>query len=69
MRLDFKMENRKNDDNVYDVTCIYTFSEPIKNKQSRFMENNIFINGIKSEGFKNLLSAINNESYKKVKYQ
>ena len=64
MRLDFKMENRKNDDIVYNVTCIYTFSEPIKNKQSRFKENNIFINGIKSEGFKNLLSAINNESYK-----
>ena len=69
MSLDFKMENKKNNDNVYNVTCIYTFSEPIKNIQYRFKENNIFINGIKSEGFKNLLSAINNESYKEVKYQ
>jgi hypothetical protein len=67
--LDFNMEKKKNDDNVYNVSCIYTFSDPIKNEKSQFKEDNIFINGTKSEGFKNLLSAINNESYKEVKYQ
>ena len=67
--LDFNMEKKENDDNVYNVTCIYTFSDPIKNEKSQFKEDNIFINGTKSEGFKNLLSAINNESYKEVKYQ
>jgi len=68
--LDFKMEKKKNDDDkVYNVTCIYTFSDPIKNEKSQFKEDNIFINGTKSEGFKNLLSAINNESFKDVKYQ
>ena len=41
----------QNDDNAYNVTCIYSFSDSIKNRQSRFNENNIFINGIKSEGF------------------
>jgi hypothetical protein len=69
MSLDFKMENKKNNDNVYNVTCIYTFSDPIKNEKSQFKEYNIFINGTKSEGFQNLLSAINNESYKEVNYQ
>ena len=67
--LDFNMEKKENDDNVYNVTCIYTFSDPIKNEKSQFKEDNIFINGTKSEGFKNLLSAINNESYKEVEYQ
>ena len=67
--LDFNMEKKENDDNVYNVTCIYTFSDPIRNEKSQFKEDNIFINGTKSEGFKNLLSAINNESYKEVKYQ
>ena len=67
--LDFKMEKKKNDDNVYNVSCIYTFSDPIKNEKSQFKEENIFINGTKSDGFKNLLSAINDESYKEVKYQ
>ena len=67
--LDFKMEKKKNDDDTYNVTCIYTFSDPIKDEKSQFKEDNIFINGTKSEGFKNLLSAINNESYKEVKYQ
>ena len=67
--LDFNMEKKENDDNVYNVSCIYTFSDPIRNEKSQFKEDNIFINGTKSEGFKNLLSAINNESYKEVKYQ
>ena len=67
--LDFNMEKKKNDDNVYNVSCIYTFSDPIKNEKSQFKEENIFINGTKSDGFKNLLSAINNESYKELKYQ
>ena len=67
--LDFNMEKKENDDNVYNVTCIYTFSDPIKNEKSQFKEDNIFINGTKSEGFQNLLSAINNESYKEVNYQ
>jgi hypothetical protein len=67
--LDFNMEKKENDDNVYNVTCIYTFSDPIRKEKSQFKEDNIFINGTKSEGFKNLLSAINNESYKEVKYQ
>jgi hypothetical protein len=67
--LDFNMEKKKNDDNVYNVSCIYTFSDPIKNEKSQFKEDNIFINGTKSDGFKNLLSAINNESFKEVEYQ
>ena len=67
--LDFEMEKKKNDNNVYNVTCIYTFFDPINNEKSQFKEDNIFTNGTKSEGFKNLLSAINNESYKEVKYQ
>lgn len=69
LTLEFKIEKKKNDDNVYNVTCIYTFSDPINNKKFKFKEDNIFINGTKSEEFKNLLSAINNESYKEVKYQ
>jgi hypothetical protein len=66
--LDLKMEKKKNDDKEYNVTCIYIFSDPIKNEKSQFKEDNIFVNGTKSEGFKNLLSAINNESFKEVKY-
>ena len=66
--LDLKMEKKKNDDKDYNVTCIYIFSDPIKNEKSKFKEDNIFVNGTKSEGFKNLLSAINNESFKEVKY-
>jgi hypothetical protein len=67
--LDFNMEKKENDDNVYNVSCIYTFSDPIKNEKSQFKEDNIFINGTKSDGFKNLLSAINNETFKEVEYQ
>ena len=66
--LDLKMEKKKNDDKDYNITCIYIFSDPIKNEKSQFKEDNIFVNGTKSEGFNNLLSAINNESFKEVKY-
>ena len=69
INLEFKMEKKKNDNNDYNITCIYTFSDPIKNEKFNFKEDNIFINRTKSDAFKNLLSAINNESFKELKYQ
>ena len=64
-------QNEMNDDSNYNITCTYTFYAPIENKEFKFKDDNIIVNGInsKSEGFKNLISTINDEAYKEVNYK
>lgn len=73
INLEFIMEkqNEMNDDSNYNITCTYTFYAPIENKEFKFKDDNIIVNGInsKSEGFKNLISTINDEAYKEVNYK
>ena len=68
IQLDFKDEENNNIKGIKDITCIYTFFEPITNKPYRFRENNILINGTNSEmtGFQYLITKINSDIYKNI---
>ena len=67
IRLDFQNENYNN----CDISCKYTFYEPINHKALTFNEDNILINGTNSNsnGFEFMIFEINNECYKNIKYQ
>ena len=63
--------NNNTDSSIYDISCIYTFYEPINNKQIKFRDENILINGINSNslGFQFLLNNLNNPKYEKIEYK
>ena len=73
LKLDFAKE--KNNDNsnpeIENITCRYTFLNPINNEQSTFKEANILLYGTNSieQGFEFLIIEINNENYKDVEYK
>ena len=62
-------QSEKNENGLYNITCIYTFYEPISNSEIRFKEDNILINGTNSSlnGLDYLLLEINNEYYNNIK--
>ena len=75
-KLKIKLEIRKEDyntnsDSTYNISCFYTFYDPIKNSPYKFKDENIFINGTNSlnQGFQLMLYQINSEYYKNLKYQ
>ena len=75
-KLKIKLEIRKEDyntnsDSTYNISCFYTFYDPIKNSPYKFKDENIFINGTNSlnQGFQFMLYQINSEYYKNLKYQ
>ena len=71
LQLKFKREEINNNDDTYidNITCIYTFNDPINNKAISFKDINILIDGIdsKAQGFTFLLYDLNN-IYEKIQY-
>ena len=79
LNLQFKNENdnetinqiiNNNKDLKYNIACKYTFYDPIENKDASFKSEKILENNpFESEGFTYLLEEINNDYYKKIKYE
>ena len=59
-----------NNDNIYNITALYTFYEPLHYKKKKYKDENVFINGTNSllQGFQFMLYDINNEMYEEIKY-
>ena len=66
--IDKNNENSKPE--IENITCLYTFFNPINFNQNSYRENNILINGInsKSQGFTIMIYDINKEIFKDCKY-
>jgi len=72
IKLDIKEEDyNNNSDSTYNISCLYTFYDPINNSIHKYEDKNILINGTNSlnQGFQLLLYNINNECYKNLEYQ
>jgi len=72
IKLDIKKEDYNiNSDSTYNISCLYTFYEPINNSTYTYKDENILINGTNSlnQGFQYMLYKINSEWYKDLKYQ
>ena len=73
LKLDFVKEQKKDKSNseIENITCRYTFFNPINNKQSTFNESNILICKTNSfeQAFEFLIIEINNEIYKDIEYK
>ena len=73
IKLDFQKEkiNDNLDLNLYNITCIYTYYEPNKNKPFIFKEKNILVNKTNSnlQGFKFMIIKMNNYCYKDINYK
>jgi hypothetical protein len=73
IRLEFRKEINDNStgSNIYNITCKYSFYNPIDNKPFIYKDENILINGINSnyQGFYFMLSDINNDIYTNIKYK
>ena len=73
IRLEFTKEKNDNStgSNIYNITCKYSFYNPIDNKPFIYKEENILINGINSnyQVFYFMLSDINNDIYTNIKYK
>ena len=72
LKLEFNKENYNNntDPSIYNITCNYTFIDPI-GKSHKFLDENILINRTNSntQGFFFLINEINSEIYSEIKYQ
>ena len=71
IKLDIREEDyNNNSDSTYNISCFYTFYDPINNKTYRFKDENILINGTNSinQGFQFMLYQINSECYRNLKY-
>jgi len=71
IKLDIREENyNNNSDSTNNITCFYTFYDPIDNKTYKFKDINILINGTNSliNGFEIMLFEINSERYKNLEY-
>jgi len=64
-------ENNNIDSNIFNITCLYTFYNPINNNQHIYREENILINGTNSkyQGFEFLINDINSNIYRNIKYK
>ena len=64
-------QEEENKDDIYNITSIYTFYEPIINRIQKYIEDNILINFVNSNsvGFLFMLIDINKECYSYIKYK
>ena len=65
-----KEDHNNNNDSTYNVSCLYTFYDPINNSTYKYKDENILINGTNSlnQGFQFMLFQINSECYKNLNY-
>ena len=71
IKLDIRKEDyNNNSDSTYNISCLYTFYDPINNSNYTYEDENILINGTNSlnQGFQHMLYQINNECYKNLEY-
>ena len=68
--IDKDMPINKDEESLYNISCLYIFYSPIDKKQSTFIDYNILKNYIDSEreGIHYLLEAINDNAFKNIKY-
>ena len=68
--IDKDMPINKDEESLYNISCLYIFYSPIDKKQSTFIDYNILKNYIDSEreGIHYLLEAINDNTFKNIKY-
>ena len=72
IKLDIREENyNNNSDSIYNISCLYTFYDPIDNSIYKYKDENILINGTNSlnQGFQFMLYQINSECYKNLEYK
>ena len=72
IELDIRKEGYNNNrDSTYNISCLYTFYDPINNSIHKYEDKNILINGTNSlnQGFQFMLYKINSECYKDLKYK
>ena len=72
LKFDFiKKDENKIDSKIYNITCFYTFYEPINNSTHRYKDENILINGINgnNSGFRYMLYDINGCIFENIKYK
>ena len=71
IKLDIRKEEYNNNSNsTYNISCFYTFYDPINNSIYKYKDENILFNGTNSlnQGYQFMLYQINNECYKNLKY-
>ena len=73
IKLDIRKEDyhNNNDSTTYNISCFYTFYDPINYSIHKYKDENILINGTNSlnQGFEFMLYQINNECYKDLEYK
>ena len=72
IKLDIRKEEYNNNSNsTYNISCFYTFYDPIRISTYKYKDENILINATnsKNQGFQFMLYQKNNECYKDLKYQ
>ena len=72
IKLDIRKEDYDNNtDSTDNISCIYTFYDPINNSPYTYRDENILTNGTNSlnQGFEHMLFNLNSELYKNLEYQ
>ena len=72
IKLDIRKEEYNNNRySTYNISCLYTFYDPISNSIYKYKDENILINDTnsKKQGFQFMLYQINNECYKNLEYK
>ena len=70
--LEFKNNNKTDNDSIFNIDCNYKFYSPLDVKSiQEFKEENVLMNKTKSEtqGFYYLINEINEECFKEIKFQ
>ena len=70
LKFEIDKEQPMNEESFYNISCLYTFYDPINNKEENFLEYNILKNkaDLERTGIYYLFEKINEEEYKNIKY-
>ena len=72
LKLKFEIDKEQplNEESFYNISCLFTFYDPINNREEEFLEHNILKNKVELErtGIYYLFEKINDENYKNIKY-
>ena len=70
LKFEIDKEQPMNEESFYNISCLFTFYDPINNREEEFLEHNILKNKVELErtGIYYLFEKINDENYKNIKY-
>ena len=70
LKFEIDKEQPMNEESFYNISCLYTFYDPINNKEENYLEYNILKNKMDLErtAIYYLFEKINDEEYKNIKY-